>query len=97
MAGHRRNLIAGAVVGAVLVALIAGALGEALRDLASPGIMVGFIALGAVLGAYAWGIVAYQREHEDLEPTAAYRAGILAELDPEPEPDTTAPPREPVG
>jgi hypothetical protein len=81
MAG-KRAILAGAVAGAVVVALLAVGLGELVRDLAHPAVVIAFLLLGAVLGAYAAGVVAYERVRKLDEPSAAYRDGILAEPDP---------------
>ena len=95
MAGNWRTLIVGGAAGAVLVGLLAGALGELLRDLAHPAVLIAFILFGAVLGAFAWGAVAYERDRELPAPSARYREGILAEreLEGEPEPEPAAEPR----
>lgn len=65
-------MVAGAIAGAVLVALLAGLLGEFVRGLAHPAILIGFAVAGAVLGAYASGILAYEehREIDRLRPSA---------------------------
>jgi hypothetical protein len=67
----------GAIAGAILVAIPALFLGGLVRDLAGPEVIVGFVVLGAVLGAYAWGAVAYDRRRTEepwfteLEPVDA--------------------------
>jgi len=84
MAGKRLDLIFGAIVGAALVGLLTALLGALVHELAHPVVIVMFVVLGAVLGAFAWGSVAYEREHEVDEPSADYREGVLAERSAEP-------------
>jgi uncharacterized protein YcfJ len=64
----RSTMIAGAIGGAVLVALLAGLLGELVRGLAHPVVLIGFAFAGAVLGAYASGIVSLEYRSEDTRP-----------------------------
>ena len=78
MGGKRRNLIMGAVLGAALVALLAVLFGELLRELAHPAVIAVFALFGAILGAYAAGAVAYDRERAAMEPTAGYPEGAFA-------------------
>jgi hypothetical protein len=47
----------------LLVAVIAGVLGALIRGLAHPLVLLGFAAFGAILGAFAWGLTAYEQEH----------------------------------
>ncbi len=79
MGGRKRNLILGAVVGAALVAILAVIVGELLRELAHPAVIGVFALFGAILGAYAAGAVAYDRERAAQEPTAGYPEGAFAE------------------
>ncbi|HEX6116236.1 MAG TPA: hypothetical protein VFY99_04000 [Solirubrobacterales bacterium] len=85
-ASARRSMLLGAIAGATLVALPAALLGALIRELAHPAVILAFVLFGAVLGAYAWGVVAYERDHDVDEPSAGYRDGVLAEADLEPGP-----------
>jgi len=87
MAGHRWQLVLGAVAGAALVATLAVVFGELLRDLVHPAVILAFVLLGGVLGAYAGGALAYDRERMVADPTSGYRIGVFSES------DTGAPPK----
>jgi hypothetical protein len=90
MAGKQLQLIIGAIAGAVLVAALTLGLGSALREVAHPAVIVAIVAFGAILGAFAAGAIAYEREHEAPTPTAAYSEGALAEREPDAEADAPA-------
>jgi hypothetical protein len=83
MGGKHRNLIMGAIAGAAAVAILGVAVGALLGELAHPAVIVGFGLFGAVLGAYAAGALAYERQRGGLDPTAGYSEGVLAEREAE--------------
>jgi hypothetical protein len=85
MGAKQRNLTMGAVAGAAAVATLGVAVGALLGELAHPAVIVGFGLFGAVLGAYAAGALAYERERErdGPDPTAGYSEGVLAEREAE--------------
>ena len=68
MAGKRLNLIWGAVIGAALVAIPTILIGRLLEEPAHPAVVAAFALFGAVLGVYAWGVVAYQWERDTELP-----------------------------
>jgi hypothetical protein len=95
MGAKQRNLITGAVLGAALVAFLAVLFGELLRELAHPSVIAVFALFGAILGAYAAGAVAYDRERAAMEPTAGYPEGAFAAAETgldEADPDEHEPP-----
>ena len=59
----RRHIVLGALTGAVVVLAIAGTLSRLIEEVASPLVLIGFAAAGAVFGALAWGAVAYDRRN----------------------------------
>ena len=79
---HR--LGAGAVSGALIVVVLAGSLGALIEGVAHPIALLGFAVLGAVLGAYAWSVVAYEHEHTSpqMSGPAELPAGPEAERRP---------------